>query len=306
MGRGRVSVAKGLIQMGQAIPAFRARGSYSSRVPGAVGSDCFPESEAEFSDQVGFLQNYYDSPVPLLESIRGRRVLDHGSGWGGRTAWLAGSCEEVHGVEIYENMVAASSAFARHRGLANCHFQLGKQEAIEFPDDHFDVVISNDVLEHVHDPERTLVEFRRVLKPEGLAFVVFTPYWGMFCHHLNYITMLPGLHWLFSAETLGAAVNELLESPSHLDLDVALQPAPQLSFNGSRTVLPTLNGLSGRDYEGLVRKVGLIPEFCRTTPILERFPAAGVFGGWINRALCAVRVLAEPLGHNLVSVLRKP
>jgi len=42
---------------------------------------------------------------------------------------------------------------------------------MQFPDDHFDVVFSKDVFEHLSDPEGAISEISRVLKPGGTMFV---------------------------------------------------------------------------------------------------------------------------------------
>ena len=61
--------------------------------------------------------------------------------------------------------------FARRKAASvpNCQFQLGAAEALPFPRDHFDVVVSSLVLHHL--PEdlrmRALQEMRRVLRPGG-------------------------------------------------------------------------------------------------------------------------------------------
>lgn len=47
--------------------------------------------------------------------------------------------------------------------------------AIPFPDNSFDVVIANHVLEHIPDYRKALSEFFRVLKPGGIA-ILQTPY----------------------------------------------------------------------------------------------------------------------------------
>ena len=48
-------------------------------------------------------------------------------------------------------------------------------ERMEFPDDRFDLIICNHVLEHVSDPEAALREFHRTLVPDGYL-VAQTPY----------------------------------------------------------------------------------------------------------------------------------
>lgn len=43
----------------------------------------------------------------------------------------------------------------------------GKAEKIDFPDNYFELVICNNVLDHVEDANQCLAELRRVLKPGG-------------------------------------------------------------------------------------------------------------------------------------------
>lgn len=72
---------------------------------------------------------------------------------------------QLHGVEISE----LAARYARER-LALDVFH-GPLEKAEFPDRHFDVVVMWDVLEHVYRPKETLIEIRRVLKPDGVLVV---------------------------------------------------------------------------------------------------------------------------------------
>ncbi len=44
-------------------------------------------------------------------------------------------------------------------------------ESLSFTDHSFDLVTSNDVLEHVNDPERAIAEIYRILKPLGEVFI---------------------------------------------------------------------------------------------------------------------------------------
>ncbi|MDH4231879.1 MAG: class I SAM-dependent methyltransferase, partial [Nitrospirota bacterium] len=45
-------------------------------------------------------------------------------------------------------------------------------EALGLPDETYDAVILNHVIEHVHDPVQLLTECRRVMKPDGLLTAV--------------------------------------------------------------------------------------------------------------------------------------
>ncbi|MCX5676533.1 MAG: VanZ family protein [Planctomycetota bacterium] len=80
-------------------------------------------------------------------------------------AHLLGLGAEVHGVDPVAEPEQAQSGVTVKRGMAEC---------IPYPDNTFDVVVSRCVLEHLQDPARVFMEFRRVLKPEG-HLVFLTP-----------------------------------------------------------------------------------------------------------------------------------
>ena len=44
-----------------------------------------------------------------------------------------------------------------------------------FPDNYFDVVLGRHVLEHTHDLDATMREFKRILKPDGYVAMI-TPH----------------------------------------------------------------------------------------------------------------------------------
>jgi SAM-dependent methyltransferase len=72
---------------------------------------------------------------------------------------------QVQGVEISESAVRS----ARER-LGLQVFQ-GTLADAHYGDDRFDAVVMWDVLEHVHDPQETLCEIRRVLKHDGVLLL---------------------------------------------------------------------------------------------------------------------------------------
>lgn len=63
-------------------------------------------------------------------------------------------------------------------GYVTADFQAGRADmqmdvtAIDYPDEHFDVIYCSHVLEHVQDDRRAMREFRRVLKPDGWAVLL--------------------------------------------------------------------------------------------------------------------------------------
>lgn len=99
-----------------------------------------------------------------------RKLLDVGCGAGafGRAMKRAG-IREVVGIEVVEQACR----------LAKGHLDqalLGSVETMDlpFPDDYFDVITCNDVLEHLAQPQVALERLKRVLRPGGV-FVISIP-----------------------------------------------------------------------------------------------------------------------------------
>jgi 2-polyprenyl-3-methyl-5-hydroxy-6-metoxy-1,4-benzoquinol methylase len=95
----------------------------------------------------------------------GARLLDVGCGSGAFLAQMGRMGWDVTGVDPDPGAVAA----ARRRGLA---VQSGTVYDAAFPDEHFDAITMNHVIEHLHDIAGTLRECYRILRPGGVLCVV--------------------------------------------------------------------------------------------------------------------------------------
>jgi SAM-dependent methyltransferase len=94
-------------------------------------------------------------------------ILDVGCGIGTYVRAFRAFSDDVHGLEVEPERVAEAS-------LELPNIVLGVGEALPFPDDRFDLVFSNEVIEHVADDRATAAEMVRVTKPGG-AIVAFAP-----------------------------------------------------------------------------------------------------------------------------------
>jgi arsenite methyltransferase len=106
-----------------------------------------------------------------LESLNpGDAVLDLGCGAGVDSlvaARLVGAAGRVVGLDVTPAMIERARSNQARLVLANLTFQAGDAEALPFPDQEFDAVISNGVFNLTLDKEKALSEAHRVLKPGG-------------------------------------------------------------------------------------------------------------------------------------------
>jgi len=110
------------------------------------------------------------------------RVLDNGCGLGVYMARLreALATPAVFGLE-YERERAAEAN--RRVGQVVC----AAGEALPYPDASFDLILSNEVIEHVQDDRAALAEMARVLRPGGRALI--------FCPNRWYPVETHGIYW---------------------------------------------------------------------------------------------------------------
>lgn len=112
-------------------------------------------------------------PARLQE---GESVLDVGCGTGS-LALVAkrqvGTLGEVHGIDASPEMIARALAKARRTGI-DATFEVASADALPYPDERFDVVLSTVMLHHLPKTVRVAAmhEMKRVLRPAGRALIV--------------------------------------------------------------------------------------------------------------------------------------
>ena len=111
-------------------------------------------------------QIYYDILFAQLKDIKGKRVLDFGSGFGLVANHLAKD-NEVLAVEPNQEMVALRAKDHPYQQLVGSLEQLASLE-----DASFEVILCHNVLEYVEDRKVVLKAFTRLLKPGGLISIV--------------------------------------------------------------------------------------------------------------------------------------
>ena len=99
--------------------------------------------------------------------LEGCRILDVGCGIGTYVERLSKLSSRVHGIDVDQQRIRAG----RDRGLS---LVAGTAEELPFDDNSIDVVLLNEVIEHVRDDRQALNESLRVLRPGG-DVVIFAP-----------------------------------------------------------------------------------------------------------------------------------
>jgi GT2 family glycosyltransferase/SAM-dependent methyltransferase len=105
------------------------------------------------------------------EYAGGKRVLDLACGTGHGSYIIASEAAEVVGIDVNASAIRrASKSFTR----PNLKFMVADGVDLPFDAQSFDVVIANEILDHVDNPEALASEARRVLADGGL-FLASTP-----------------------------------------------------------------------------------------------------------------------------------
>jgi SAM-dependent methyltransferase len=110
------------------------------------------------------------NPWELGRLSRGERVLDVGSGAGTDSlvaAQMVGEHGSVTGIDMTPQMLTKARTAAAEMNSTNVQFVESEAERLPFPDESFDVVISNGVIDLIPDKDAVFAELFRVLVPGG-------------------------------------------------------------------------------------------------------------------------------------------
>ncbi len=117
-----------------------------------------------------------------IEIGEGARVLDFGCGAGDTVAYLLGRGFDAHGCDLKIRPDSAHTHLVdegRVRPISLEPYRL------PFDDDVFDLILSDQVFEHVQDYPTTIRELARITRPGGVGLHVFPARWRPLEVHLN-------------------------------------------------------------------------------------------------------------------------
>ncbi|HEV2974634.1 MAG TPA: class I SAM-dependent methyltransferase [Solirubrobacteraceae bacterium] len=292
--------------------AVAQRGRYSAHeTPHLYGGLDVDKTRYEYEGTDEFWSAF--AKVVRLDDLSGCDVLDVGCGWGGKVVRYAESTD-VRSIVAFDLPGAfdpeVPQAFAREHNVdKTCTFLTGIAEEMPFDDDTFDVVVLDDVFEHVRRPVAALAECYRVLRSSGIVIIRFPSIRMLHAHHLDRVMTYPGLHYMLPLKIWAAGLNyRLLEAHGTLHFepfDEVVSTPFHTPFH--QCVTRDLNGQSFADFKTIVARSGFEVVRLEIVPL----PPRGGSPLWraeslVRRALSNFPPLREMLGMTIAFVGRKP
>jgi SAM-dependent methyltransferase len=103
----------------------------------------------------------------------GGRVLDYGCGAGRLVVSGRRNGVDMYGTDLFYGGSKTKQEAEASGLLGTVISELGSDSTIPFPDGYFDLVVNNQVMEHVEDLGAVLDEIARVLRPGGHVLSLF-------------------------------------------------------------------------------------------------------------------------------------
>jgi SAM-dependent methyltransferase len=156
----------------------------SKRVKRQISEESWDEYYRRY--QVILARDYL---IPRLRKweveLKGKRLLEVGSGDGGCAAEFYNAGCQVTSMDIDERLVRIADEFNEREGL-EIHVSQGDvcdESSEAFQKGPFDIIMLRDVIEHIAEPAAALRILKNILSPGGLLFIVFPPYYSPFGAH---------------------------------------------------------------------------------------------------------------------------
>lgn len=135
------------------------------------------------------------------------RILDFGCGEGAVVKTGLAENLDIWGTDIFHGITSYHYEDSAHPLLQeNMRIVKMQDGKIPFPDHSFDIVVSNQVFEHVEDIDMALAEIKRVLKPGGLFLSLFPTQETWYEGHCK----LYFAHWMKNGSSLQLAYLALM------------------------------------------------------------------------------------------------
>lgn len=208
---------------------------YTSRLPSGSEVEDYDEYYgAENLSVPKFIHRRAEQIVGSFASYRSlNRILDVGFGSG----TILDAARKLNWEAWGQEVSKPAAELARMRGFDVFH---GELEDAKFPDEHFDVATASEIIEHLPDPQKTLREIARILRPGGLLWAT-TPSARSLSYRLmkeSWTILSPPEHTqLYSKKGIGL----ILRQTGFTDINiqtVGLNPSELISYYRAGRMTP--------------------------------------------------------------------
>lgn len=191
-------------------------------------------------------------------------VLDIGSGYGHTALELARRCGTVTAMEPSPTLAAIAAELAHNSGLDNLTtIHCGIESLEEY--EAFDLIVLDNVYEHLPDHRGSLQRIERALRPGGTLFLLApNRFWPIEAHYrLPFLSYLP-IPWANRYLRLtrrGYDYTDASYAPTLRSLSKDFEAAPALNWRCSLPALPdaTMSGRAPVHYRVGMKLLDLFP-----------------------------------------------
>jgi SAM-dependent methyltransferase len=182
----------------------------------------------------------------FLARIAGKEILDFGCGTGYQSVALARmGAKHVVGLDMNTTFLEKADELAKKSGLAE---QVRFTDSLEHLSNRFDIVVSQNSMEHFKNPASALDEMKKALKEDGVILITFgCPWFSPYGSHMHFFVKVPWVNLLFDEKTV-------MNVRSYFRNDGAIR---------YEQVEGGLNKMSVAKFERLIRECGLRTEYRR-------------------------------------------
>jgi SAM-dependent methyltransferase len=117
-------------------------------------------------DEYRFDKLRYLPDVVDFDGYAGKKVLEVGCGVAIDLVRFAKGGADVTGVDLAQQSIDLAKSYFKHLDLSG-DLRLANGEALDFPDDTFDMVYAHGVIQYTANAQKMVDELRRVVKPGG-------------------------------------------------------------------------------------------------------------------------------------------
>lgn len=275
-----------------------------------------PRNLRELDSAKSSLRNYQQWEITEAErnspefgsrwDLENKTVLDIGCGLGGKLQYYAGlGPRNLFAIDIRLHSAREARSLSQEFGNTNAHILLTDAAHMAFPSNSFDVIVSVNVFEHIEDLTNTMYECQRILRPGGLMFLHFPPFYSPWGAHLEGWVNFPWPHVFFSDRTLIEVANRVENKQQH---NKEYIPTAQVHWDRLDR-LPELNRTTASQFYKLIKQVNLHILEAQMLPFGRHYLQK--HGGWGKITLALLKWLAmlpllrEVITTKMVFVLTK-